>query len=212
MRTLELVNLHNSFHQSQYQAVLDFDTSSLSDSNKLPAKVLQLRAKIALGQTDEALSEISSDKDKSTPDLQALKVFAEYQKALAGKKPTDTAASTAESLSQSKGDNLTVELLCGSILARTGKEEEALQLLAKHQGSLDAIALIIQIHLQQNRLDLALKEAQQARKWAQDSLLVNIAESWVGMRQVRAYPSIHAPYVADNFAGRREVPGGILCV
>ena len=48
----------------------------------------------------------------------------------------------------------------------------------------DSVALIVQIHLQQNRTDLAAKEAQRARKWAQDSLLVNIAESWVGMREV----------------------------
>jgi len=47
-----------------------------------------------------------------------------------------------------------------------------------------SVALIVQIHLQQNRADLATKEAQRARKWAQDSLLVNIAESWVGMREV----------------------------
>lgn len=47
-----------------------------------------------------------------------------------------------------------------------------------------SVALIIQIHLQQNRTDVAAKEAQRARKWAQDSLLVNIAESWVGMREV----------------------------
>jgi len=47
------------------------------------------------------------------------------------------------------------------------------------------VALVVQIHLQQNRLDLASKEATNARKWAQDSLLVNIAESWVGMREVR---------------------------
>lgn len=47
-----------------------------------------------------------------------------------------------------------------------------------------SIALITQTHLQQNRTDLALKEVSAARKWAQDSLLVNIAESWVGMRVV----------------------------
>ena len=45
----------------------------------------------------------------------------------------------------------------------------------------------MQIHLQQNRTDLALKEVTAARKWAQDSLLVNIAESWVGLRVVRIY-------------------------
>ena len=48
------------------------------------------------------------------------------------------------------------------------------------------VAIIAQIQLQQNRTDLALKEVQAARKWAQDSLLVNIAESWVGLRMVSA--------------------------
>ena len=47
-----------------------------------------------------------------------------------------------------------------------------------------SIALIVQIQLQQNRTDLALKEVQAARKWAQDSLLINVAESWVGLRLV----------------------------
>ena len=51
----------------------------------------------------------------------------------------------------------------------------------------------MQIHLQQNRLDLASKEAANARKWAQDSLLVNIAESWVGMREVRKIVSSLGP-------------------
>lgn len=49
----------------------------------------------------------------------------------------------------------------------------------------DAVALITQIHLEQNRTDLAVKEVAAARRWAQDSLLVNLAESWVGLRVVR---------------------------
>jgi hypothetical protein len=50
-----------------------------------------------------------------------------------------------------------------------------------------SVALIVQIHLQQNRVDLALKEVQAAKRWAQDSLLVNLAESWVGMRIVCSF-------------------------
>jgi hypothetical protein len=59
-----------------------------------------------------------------------------------------------------------------------------------------SVALIVQIHLEQNRTDLAIKEAQRARKWAQDSLLVNIAESWVGVREVRNrfQPYFNFPY------------------
>ena len=48
----------------------------------------------------------------------------------------------------------------------------------------EAVALVVQIHLQQNRTDLAVKEVAAARRWAQDSLLVNLAESWVGLRLV----------------------------
>jgi hypothetical protein len=47
-----------------------------------------------------------------------------------------------------------------------------------------SVSLIVQIHLQQNRTDLAVKEVQAAKRWAQDSLLVNVAESWVGLRVV----------------------------
>lgn len=50
------------------------------------------------------------------------------------------------------------------------------------------VALIVQIHLFKNRSDLALKEVQTAKRWAQDSLLVNLAESWVGMRVVCSSP------------------------
>lgn len=68
----------------------------------------------------------------------------------------------------------------------------------------NSVALIVQIHLQQNRTDLAAKEAQRARKWAQDSLLVNIAESWVGMREVQLqFPSIPAPILILTNSTRR---------
>lgn len=46
-----------------------------------------------------------------------------------------------------------------------------------------SVALIIQIHLLQNRTDLATKEAKSARSFAQDALLVNLAESWIGLRE-----------------------------
>ncbi|KAF2462223.1 putative coatomer subunit epsilon [Lineolata rhizophorae] len=174
----ELVNIHNAFHQGQYSAVLEFDTSSFSDSNQLPARVLKLRAQLALKQYDGVLAAVSKEAS-SVPDLAAVKTLAEHLKAPADEAPVEAAAKLADK----EGDNLSVQLCCGTVLAGVGRAEEALALLSKHQGSLDAVALIVQVHLQQNRLDLAIKEAQQARKWAQDNLLVNIAESWVGMRQ-----------------------------
>ncbi|KAF2181904.1 coatomer subunit epsilon [Zopfia rhizophila CBS 207.26] len=170
----ELLNIHTAFHSGAYQQVIDFDTSSFSSSNALPVRVLKLRSQIALGQAKEVAKELNGE---NTPDLVAVKLLAEYE---LGNDVVESAKKLAE---QYGSENLTVQLGVGMILSRAGEVEEALALLSKHQGSLDAVALIVQIHLQQNRTDLAAKEAQRARKWAQDSLLVNIAESWVGMRE-----------------------------
>lgn len=175
----ELVNIHTAFIQGQYSNVVsDFEPSSFSASNKLPVQVLQYRAQCALGQYDEVIGSISDGDVKSTPDLAAVRTYASYLQ-----KVNDGAVAEAERLAEAQGDSLTVQLLCGIILARADKPEQAVQLLSKHQGSLDAVALIVQIHLSQNRTDLALKEAKSARSFAQDALLVNLAESWIGMRQ-----------------------------
>ncbi|KAJ6075813.1 hypothetical protein N7499_007794 [Penicillium canescens] len=171
----ELLNIHSAFHSGQYQNVIEFDTTALSPENQLPAQILKLRAQIALGQTDAALAEPAIEED--TPDLSAVKALALQS---AGK--TDAALQLAQELAENYSDNNTVQVLAGTVLQAQGLVEEALALLAKHQGNLEAVSLIVQIHLQQNRTDLALKEVQAAKRWAQDSLLVNVAESWVGLR------------------------------
>ncbi|KAI8672652.1 hypothetical protein LRP88_02834 [Fusarium phalaenopsidis] len=170
----ELINIHNHFHQGQYQEVIDFDTSSFSPDNALPARVLVLRARLALGQAEDVLADVKGESD---PALEALGALAELS---LGK--VDSAVKTVEKLAASSADNTTVLIVGGTVLQAAGKSDEALALLTQHQGSLDAVALIVQIHLQQNRTDLALKEVSAARRWAQDSLLVNLAESWVGLR------------------------------
>ncbi|KAI9720287.1 MAG: hypothetical protein M1828_005750 [Chrysothrix sp. TS-e1954] len=174
----ELVTIHNAFHQGQYQSVVDFDTSTLSESNILSARILKLRARIQIGQSSVVMSEIQGEAGSNT-DLAAVLVLAQH-----ATKPSDEAVVTrAAQLAKEHGENLSVELLCGTVLANAGRREEALALLAKHQGSLDAVALLVQIQLSQNRLDLAQQEVRRARSWAQDNLLVNIAEAWVGLRE-----------------------------
>ncbi|KAK5115277.1 hypothetical protein LTR62_001477 [Meristemomyces frigidus] len=176
----ELVNIHTAFVQGQYTSVLnDYSESDFSSANHLPVQVLQYRAQCALKQFDEVIGSISDSDARSTPDLAAVRTYASYLH-----KPTDSAVEEAERLAEQHGDeNLTVQLLCSTILARAGNNDAALALLSKHQGSLDAVALIIQLHLLTNRADLAAKEAQSARSFAQDALLVNLAESWIGLRQ-----------------------------
>ncbi|GFF26412.1 coatomer subunit epsilon [Aspergillus lentulus] len=171
----ELINIHNAFHQGQYQNVIDFDTSALSPDNHLTARILQLRAQLAVGQTVEVLSAV--DGEDENPDLAAVKALAQLA---AG--DAESALQLTQELAENYPENPSVQVLGGTVLQAQGRSEEALAVLTKHQGNLEAVALIVQIHLQQNRVDLALKEVQAAKRWAQDSLLVNLAESWVGMR------------------------------
>lgn len=126
----ELLNIHSAFHQAQYQNVLDFDTAALSPENTLPARVFKLRAKIALGKADDVLDEV---KDEEEPDLAAVKALAQHT---SGK--DEEALKLAEDLAVNYPENATVQVLVGTVLQAQGKSEEALSLLEKHQGNLDA--------------------------------------------------------------------------
>ena len=173
----ELMTLHNDFHHGAYRKVLSFDPSTVSPTAQLPARVLQLRAQIALGEAQSVLSSLSPSETSSAPDLAAVACLARYASGSAS-----AAEAEASSLAASHPDNAAVQVLAGTVLQAAGRSEDALSLLSKHQGSLEAVALAAQIHLANNRTDLALKEVAAAKKWAQDSLLINIAESWVGLR------------------------------
>ena len=123
----ELINIHNYFHQGQYQEVIDFDTSSFSPENTLPARVLTLRAQLELGQAEDVLADV---KGESEPELEVLGALAELTLGKA-----DSALKTVEKLASSSADNVTVQIIGGTVLQAAGKSEEALALLSQHQGS-----------------------------------------------------------------------------
>ncbi|ROV91369.1 hypothetical protein VMCG_09701 [Cytospora schulzeri] len=183
----ELINIHAAFHQYQYQSVLDdFDPESFSQENHLPARVLQLRSRIALGQAQDVLDEVAGEDSKKQPELAAVAALADLSLGNEGAAVEAVEKLLAEA-GDAAGENAIVQVLGGTVLAAGGKADEALALLGRHQGNLDAVALIVQIHLQQNRNDLALKEVASARRWAQDSILVNLAESWGGEKYQQAF-------------------------
>jgi coatomer protein complex subunit epsilon len=125
------MNIYNQFHQAQYQKIIDFDTSSLSAENALPARVLQLRAQIASGQAEEVLADVEGEDE--VPELAAVKALAQYT---AGNVSAGEMA--AKELASTESENPTVQILAGTILQAAGKSEEALALLSKHSGSLEA--------------------------------------------------------------------------
>lgn len=172
----ELLNLANHFYQGQWQEAIDFDTSALSPENHLPARVFQLRARLALGQHEDVLADVQGEEE---PELKAVGALAQFASG-----NHSGAVKAAEALAASNADNGAVQVLAGTVLHAGGESEKALELLGQHQGNLEAVALIVQIQLDLNRTDLAVKEVQAAKRWAQDSLLSNLAESWLGLRLV----------------------------
>ena len=125
------MTIHNDFHHGQYQKVLDFDTTGLSSVAELPARVLKLRAQIATSQAEDVLADVEGETD--TPDLQAVKALALHS---LGK--SQEALAEAEEVASSAPENASVQVLAGTVLAAEGKSDEALSLLSKHQGSLEA--------------------------------------------------------------------------
>jgi coatomer protein complex subunit epsilon len=123
----ELLNLHNFFYQSQYSETVNFDTTGLSPENALPARVISLRALIALGQAEDVLADLEGE---DAPELLAVGALAELS---AGN--TSTALKVAEKLAEEQGGNGTVQILAGTVLQASGKSEEALALLSQHQGN-----------------------------------------------------------------------------
>lgn len=182
----ELLNITTAFYTHAYQTVLDFDTSNLSSTNKPVAQTLKYRAQIALGQSSSVISALSKSKDAPSRSLVAL-----------AQSDLSAATDLAES---SDSEDSTVQICAGTVLASHGEYAKAIELLSKHQGSLEAVALLTQIHLQQNRTDLAVKEVSAAKRWAQDSLLINLAESWVHLRTGGSEKYQSAFYVYEELA------------
>lgn len=47
----------------------------------------------------------------------------------------------------------------------------------------DSVALLVQLYLSMDRLDLAKQTYTQAKVWAEDSLIIQLCEAWIGLRQ-----------------------------
>ena len=187
----ELLNITTAFYTHAYQTVLDFDTSALSASNKSAAQILKYRAQIALGQSSSVISSLRNSKDPSSKSILAL---AQYRSG------DSQGLETAASLAESEGEDATVQTCAGTVLASAGEYATAIDLLQKHQGSLEAVAILVQIHLAQNRTDLSLKEVAGAKRWANDSLLINLAEAWTNLRVGGSEKYQSAFYVFEELA------------
>jgi coatomer subunit epsilon len=207
-RDPELLNITTAFYTHAYPTVLAFDTSSLSAENKRTAQILKYRAQIASGDASSVISALKQSQDAASRSIVALAQNASTS-------TQSTALETATSLAESDGEDAIVQLCAGTVLAAHGGDNvtKAVELLSKHQGSLEAVALLVQCHLSLNRTDLAVKEVAAAKRWAQDSLLINLAESWTNLREGSSDKYQSAYYVFEELASAPGAtsPTALVC-
>ena len=130
----ELTPLHTAFHQGQHALAATLDLPSLAASNTLPARVLQLRARLALGQADAVLADVENE---TAPELVAVGALA---RVLLG--DVEGGVEVVEGLvgDLKDGDNGVVRVLGGVVFVVAGRVEEALALVGGHQGSCEFLS------------------------------------------------------------------------
>jgi coatomer protein complex subunit epsilon len=73
-------------------------------------------------------------RNASSPDAQAVKLLAQYGKSGGDEKAKEAAVA----LAKKEPENASVLVCCGTVLAGSGAYQEAVEVLGRHQGSLDA--------------------------------------------------------------------------
>jgi coatomer protein complex subunit epsilon len=201
--TDELFAIRNLFALGSYQSVINDISSArvtLSESAALEAKVFLYRAYIAQGKYNLVISEINS----SHPvELQAVKLLAVYMQANAKGDATaksGTVTQIMELLSEgTNAINATIQIVGATILYNESLLEDALKVLYSHGRNLEIVALIVQIYLHIDRLDLARKEIAATKSWAEDATLAQLIEAWVDLR-LGGEKYQEAYYIFEEFA------------
>ncbi|KAG0264251.1 hypothetical protein DFQ27_001328 [Actinomortierella ambigua] len=99
-----------------------------------------------------------------------------------------------------------VKVALGQALANEGLVEEALAVMLPHGNHLESAAVVIQIYLQMNRLDLAKKELESVKAWAEDAMLAQQMEAWVGLRTGGGERYQNAYYIFEEIATSSTQP------
>ncbi|CAG8594740.1 8176_t:CDS:2 [Ambispora gerdemannii] len=169
-----------------YQQVINEANSrtQVSEAAKLERKTYLYRAYIAQGKYNIVISEV---KDSDAVELRTVKLLAVYLQAKAAGQLDSKREETLNELSEllkepANSLNSTIQIISGTIYYHEGLLEDALKVLMKNNKNLECVALIIQIYLQMDRVDLAKRELAATKSWAEDAMLAQLIEAWVGLR------------------------------
>ena len=210
-----LFQVQSLFYQCAYQGCIDFALSSTSNARSSdPTTVSTLlyaaRSHLARSPVDpaSALSLLQS-LPTSEPHVQSIISLARFIQA---HMQSDTDAMSREIVNLTElldhavvgqPSGQTIRCAAATALFLDRDPEEALSTLsvtgAGGSQELECVALGVHILLSIHRLDLAEKEYLAARTWADDSLLIQLIEAWIGLAK-GGRSTQQAFYVYDELA------------
>lgn len=174
----ELFDVKNAFYIGSYQQCINEAqrVKPSSPEREVERDIFLYRAYLAQRKYGVVLDEI---KPSSAPELQAVRMFAEY---LASDSQRDViVAALDQEMSRSVDVSSNAFLLtAASIYFHEQSLDTALRAL--HQGDgLECMAMTVQILLKLGRLDLARKELKRMQDQDEDAPLTQLATAWVNL-------------------------------
>lgn len=221
-----LFQVQSLFYQGAYQGCIDLALSSTSNARSSdPTAVATLlyaaRSHLARSPADAsaALSLVSSLPPE--PHVQAVQSLARFVQA---QSQHDTDATSRELVNLTElldhavvgqDSGQTIRCAAATALFLDGDAEEALNTLSVTgkgaSNEIECVALGVHILLSIHRLDLAEQEYLAARTWAEDSLLIQLIEAWIGLAN-GGRATQQAFYVYDELAQNPSAAGTVNSV
>jgi len=182
-----LYHVKQQFTLRAYKTLCDLTLPEPSSPDYTPTLLYKARALVALERTKEAIALIPADSENV-----AMKAVAALARYVGAREAEDKEASLeqlrdlcVEVEGEGDGDEEKglVRVVAGTAFFRAGEVEEALESLGAgtDHENLEAVAVIVHIYLSINRPDLAKKEFERSKQWAEDDLLLQLIESSVGL-------------------------------
>ena len=186
MESSELYHVKQQFILGAYKALAEL-SPEIPEPDYTSLLLYKVRSLIALGDPKAALALIPPSEENV-----ALKSAASLARYVAATDDTAKEAALEElrdlsvevesdDAMGSPRDKALVRVVAGTAFARAGEVEEALETLGTETEDLEAVAVIVQIYLSINRPDLAKKQFDRSKKWAEDDLLLQLIESNIGL-------------------------------
>ncbi|KAF7770442.1 hypothetical protein Agabi119p4_6416 [Agaricus bisporus var. burnettii] len=218
MDSSELYHVKQQFFLGAYGQLADLSLPDPNSPDYTHTLLFKARALIVLRRTQDALKLLTE-----APTSVAVKATSSLARYVGA---SDVAAkeSALEELrdlsleiegDDAEGDDRDkslVKVLAGTAFARDGEIEEALETLGTDTEDLEAVAVIVQIFISINRPDLAKRQFERAKRWAEDDLLLQLIESTIGLATGRdayansssfyteqlANPSLSSPHILTS--------------